>query len=63
MDDIHEGRVMRLIYDPGNPTDVHIADAIENGLASAPWYMGGLALVVCVPSVIGLFRLFRPRAS
>jgi hypothetical protein len=62
-DAIEVGRVMRLIYDPGNPADVHIAEAIEDGLAFVPWYMGGVAFVVCVPSVIGLFRVFRPRAS
>ena len=62
-DEIEVGRIMRLIYDAGNPTDVHVADAIEDGLAFAPWYMGAIALGVCVASVFGLFRLFRPRAS
>jgi hypothetical protein len=61
--DIEVGAIMRLIYDSGNPTDVHIAGAIEDGLAFEPWYMGGVALVVGIPSVIGLFRLLRRRAS
>ncbi len=61
--DIEVGQVMRLIYDAGNPTDVHIASAIEDGLAFEPWYMGSLALAIGIASMIGLFRLFRPRAS
>jgi hypothetical protein len=56
-DEIKVGQVMRVMYDPAHPTDVRLASAVEAGLGTNIWMLGGAALLMGVGSVIVLLRL------
>ena len=53
------GRVMRVMYDPGEPSYVRIASVVEEDDGSLPWTFGGLAAVVAALSVFGVTRIMR----
>lgn len=52
---IQPGRTVPLRYDPQDPTKVRLAAALEGGPGALVWILAGLALVVAIPSVLGLF--------
>ena len=54
--EIERGRRMALIHDPQDPFSVRLASGLAAGPGLAPWVIGILALVVGIPSLIGLMR-------
>lgn len=57
--EIEIGRVVRVIYDPAEPTAVHLASAIEAGPGATPWSLGAAALAAGIASAAGASRLWR----
>ncbi|MCW5747232.1 MAG: DUF3592 domain-containing protein [Alphaproteobacteria bacterium] len=54
--EIKVGSVMRVVYDPENPTDVRLAAVLQAGVDIDVWLLGGAAVVIGIASVVMLVR-------
>ena len=54
--EIRVGQVMRVVYDPSDPSHVRLAEALEHGFGSNVWLLGAAALQTGTLSLIGLIR-------
>ncbi len=62
-DEIRPGRIMRVVYDPANPTTVRLASAVERGPGFFLWLESGLlGLFIALLGVALLSLLFQRNA-
>lgn len=57
--EIVPGRVMRVLYDPADPSYVRIASVVEEDDGSLPWILGGVALLAAAFSIFAATRIMR----